>query len=137
MEKLKIDPKTALTRFENTRGAETLPKRKLSKKAFDQGMQMLCLVLPNLSKEASQFMAIESLLADLSDEEFLRGVRAICIGEEEIYPNTNLVAKIRNRGKVMSPMPRHFILDLLPPDPQERERINQARIEAKRKVLGV
>ncbi|PIR25624.1 MAG: hypothetical protein COX62_04575 [Deltaproteobacteria bacterium CG_4_10_14_0_2_um_filter_43_8] len=35
------------------------------------------------------------MLSDLSEEEFIRGIKAFCLKHKELYPNTNLIAYIR------------------------------------------
>ncbi len=39
---------------------------------------------------------MRSLLADLTEEEFVRGVKTLVLTHKEIYPNTNLIAVIRD-----------------------------------------
>lgn len=97
---------------------------------------MLCSTLPNLVREPERFLALEELLSDLTDEQFLRGVRFVCLEKEEIYPNTNLVAMIRSKGTArVFEERRHELIDLKwPPSPEEFEKIKQAK-EIGRKFL--
>jgi len=38
------------------------------------------------------------MLADLTEEQFVRGVKKFCLEHPEIYPGTNIIAHIRNYG---------------------------------------
>lgn len=40
------------------------------------------------------------MLSDLNQDQFLKGVRAFCLKHKEIYPNTNIVAYIREYGLI-------------------------------------
>ena len=72
-------------------------------------MAIVTAVLPNLFRSGDEeaeiaakarFAIWEGLLLDLTDEQFLRGVRVLCLERTEIFPNTNIIALIRVNGIV-------------------------------------
>ena len=73
-------------------------------KTFDEGMSLLFATFPNrkIQGDAATKKNIlktwRMLLQDLSNEDFLCGVLRICRETTELYPDTNLVALIRQKA---------------------------------------
>lgn len=53
-------------------------------------------MLPNLIDTPEKIDALYFCLADLSDDEFGRGVQILALTHKEFYPNTNIVAILRD-----------------------------------------
>lgn len=49
----------------------------------------------NLQTTAEQTVIMFEALADLTPKQLLSGIGVLCLAHEEIYPGTNLIAKIR------------------------------------------
>lgn len=58
-------------------------------------MGILTTYFPNLSLSESQIDGWFLALSDLTPEQFARGVQIFCNTGEDIYPGTNVLAKIR------------------------------------------
>ena len=134
----RINQEQVLRLSTSTAVEEKKPQKRLKTETFRAGMTLLCSTLPNLVKEPERFLALEELLSDLTDEQFLRGVRVVCLEKEEIYPNTNLVAMIRNKGTARAfEERRHELLDLnWPPAPEDFEKIKQAKASGRKFLEG-
>ena len=66
-------------------------------KTFSEGIAFLSAVFPSLQFNSAKLKVWRNLLDDLDDAEFLGAVRHVCMETPEIYPGTNLIAKIRDR----------------------------------------
>lgn len=64
----------------------------MKKETLQKGMILLTATFPDKHMEASIFW---ELLHDLDDMQFLLAIKDICSSTEDIYPGTNIVAKIR------------------------------------------
>jgi hypothetical protein len=69
---------------------------------FDAGMAILLATFPNLAIEERTLKTWRALLADIPDEPFLRAVTALCQGEKQVYPGTNVAALIREKARASS-----------------------------------
>lgn len=63
-----------------------------------KGLKILESAFPSwrVSEESLSLWAM--MLADLTEEQFVRGVKKFCLEHPEIYPGTNIIAHIRNYG---------------------------------------
>lgn len=86
----------------------------MNEKTFESGMAMLMQVFP---KREFNFKLFWKLLRDLDDKLFEQAVIDICASVEQIFPDTNVIAMIRNKSITMR-------LRL------QQERINANRIAA-------
>ena len=88
----------ALTHSENTSGGKALiPTREtFSETKFNRGLEILTAAFPLAIQNPDRIKLMRSLLADLTEEEFVRGVKTLVLTHKEIYPNTNLIAVIRD-----------------------------------------
>ena len=70
----------------------------MDKMTFSKGIAKLGLLWPNrvISQETTD--VYWELLQDLTDEKFLMGIQVICRDVKELYPDTNLVALIREKA---------------------------------------
>lgn len=63
---------------------------------FKLGLQILGIQFPELLKQKEKIKLMQDLLSDLSEEEFVRGVKTLILRHKEIFPNTNIIAVIRD-----------------------------------------
>jgi hypothetical protein len=100
LEKLKIIPPSPPSTSGGENRAWLTPLREegpgLGRRKFEQGIAVIGLLLPNLIDSADKIEALYSCLSDLTDEEFGRGVRTLALTHREFYPNTNIVAILRD-----------------------------------------
>ena len=71
----------------------------LNEEVFAKWMVVLGKHFPCLRAEKERMTTMYEFLKDLSNVEFENGVREFCKRQKEIYPNTNIVAYIREFGK--------------------------------------
>lgn len=69
----------------------------LDKKVFKKGIGALIQVFPNRKIESAVYW---TFLHDLTTNEFKKGITRIITEAKEIYPDTNLIALIRDKAKV-------------------------------------
>lgn len=68
----------------------------LTQRKFEKGIEVIGLLLPNLIDSPEKIEALYFCLQDLTDEEFGRGVQILALTHKEFYPNTNIVALLRD-----------------------------------------
>lgn len=88
----------------------------LDRKIYAQGMALLASVFPSLNLNPEVYYAF---LNDLREDGFIGGVEKICRDRVEFFPNTNLVALIREKSQ-------EFLT----------EKAQRKKLESERKVLG-
>ena len=64
---------------------------------FDKGMAVVLATFPNMKADEHTLVVWRSLLADLTDADFMQAVIEVC-RSCEMYPGSNLVAMIRERA---------------------------------------
>ncbi len=64
-------------------------------KTFEKGMAILMAVFPNRNLSTTSLEIYQKLLEDLSDDNFMLAISRICGEVKELYPDTNIVALIR------------------------------------------
>ena len=69
----------------------------LTKKGFAEGINLLSITFPNLELSEKTLKVWKQLLDDLTDEQFKEGILRICRDTKELYPNSNIVALIRDQ----------------------------------------
>jgi len=67
----------------------------MTEESFSEGLALLLATMPSLKPEKTTIDIWKKLLDDLSDEDFKTGVLTLCRNCEDVYPGTNIVAKIR------------------------------------------
>lgn len=72
-----------------------LSQRFLSQTCFADGTELLMATFPAIKIDADLSY---KLLQDMTDELFMANVIIICREQKELYPNTNIVALIRDAG---------------------------------------
>lgn len=60
-----------------------------------KGMAILEAHFPNMKLTKDRLYIWRSMTHDLIAEEFIRGIRTFCLAHKEIFPNTNIIAYIR------------------------------------------
>jgi hypothetical protein len=68
----------------------------MDKDSFREAMVILFKHFPNLSPDKEQQRMWKALLSDLEPDQLVGAVLSICRDRQEIYPNTNIVALIRD-----------------------------------------
>ena len=68
---------------------------RVTKQKFEKGIEILGTALPMLVQDPGKVAVMASLLSDLTEEEFERGVKTFILRHKEVYPNTNIIAVIR------------------------------------------
>ncbi len=68
----------------------------MKKNNFDKGMTALMQAFPDRKFDCNIFW---SFLSDLKDDEFLRAIADIISTTKELYPGTNVISLIREKGK--------------------------------------
>ena len=66
---------------------------------FDRGIASLIQALPNRPIDCNIYW---TFLNDLTDEEFLRAITEIITTQDQLYPDTNLIALIRRKAKIQN-----------------------------------
>lgn len=72
----------------------------VSKDYFLKGMKIIETHYRNQSWSKDQAMMMYEMLSDMTGEQFQKGVKTFCLKHKEIYPNTNIIAYIREYGFV-------------------------------------
>jgi len=70
-------------------------KELISTKTMGRGLEILNVSFPNLNLTEKKIEIWSELLCDLTDKEFICGIKRFCLSHKEIYPNTNIIAHIR------------------------------------------
>lgn len=68
----------------------------LTQRKFERGIEIIGIILPKLIDSPEKIEALYCCLQDLTDEEFGRGVKILALTHKEFYPNTNVIALIRD-----------------------------------------
>lgn len=66
----------------------------MERETLKQGLAVLSLTFPNREFNAKVYW---ELMKDLDCEDFLRGVKDVCLTTKELFPDTNIVAMIREK----------------------------------------
>ena len=75
----------------------------LTEKAYESGFELLTSVFTNREMAPRMWWP---LLSDLDDEGFTRAILDICGNQEQLFPDSNLVAMIRKRAREISAKPK-------------------------------
>lgn len=67
----------------------------LTSEAFGKGMAIFEACFPRYRLGKSELDVWRFMLADLTEEQFVRGMKTFCLAHREIFPNTNIVAHLR------------------------------------------
>lgn len=59
-------------------------------------MAILSLQFPELLKQTERVELMQELFSDLTERQFIRGVKTLILNHREIYPGTNVIALIRD-----------------------------------------
>lgn len=70
----------------------------LSGQVLAKGLIVLEGCFPNLKLSKQQLDIWATMLSDLTEEQFITGMKKFCLEHKEIFPNTNVVAYIRDYG---------------------------------------
>jgi hypothetical protein len=73
----------------------------MKKHNFDKGMAALLCAFPDRKFDCNIFW---TFLSDLKDDEFLKSIADIISTKSELYPGTNVIALIREKGKLKEDM---------------------------------
>lgn len=98
----------------------------MKSETFSKGIAILSMCFPNLDLNPERIQLMHELLNDLSDEVFIQSIRNMAQNLKEIYPNTNLIAHIREKSdeiKKVLPFPRTALELTMSKEEQERNRL--------------
>lgn len=73
-----------------------IARASLSEEFFTKGLMILTTHFPSLLLTDARVAIWREMLGDLTEAQFIRGVRAFCLSHREIYPGTNVIANIRH-----------------------------------------
>lgn len=68
----------------------------LSNQTLAKGLRIIEEHFPALKVTKERLSIWADMLNDLSDEQFVTGIKAFCLAHREIYPNTNIIAHVRH-----------------------------------------
>ena len=68
----------------------------VSREMFAKGVKIIEAHFPSLPLTEEKLTIWGEMLADLTDEQFIQGIKSFCLAHKEIYPNTNVIAHIRD-----------------------------------------
>lgn len=71
----------------------------LTSEGFGKGMAIFEACFPRYRLGKTELDIWRFMLADLSEAEFVRGMKAFCFAHKEIFPNTNIVAHLRHYAR--------------------------------------
>lgn len=98
----------------------------LTEKAYESGFELLTSVFTNREMAPRMWWP---LLSDLDDEGFTRAILDICGNQEQLFPDSNLVAMIRKRAREISAKPKMAELPTgerwVVPDQETKEKIRE------------
>lgn len=78
----------------------------LSQQVFEKSVLLILTSFPNRKIEPVVYY---ELLKDLDDESFLKATVELCKDHVELYPDTNLVALLRNKYMEIKKRPQEFL----------------------------
>lgn len=92
---------TSLIGTEEPKALETSsPSPKLHQEIFSKGMAILLSHFPKTEIPKDRAKIMFEFLSDLTEEQYVLGIKRFCKEHKEIYPNTNLIAYIREYGVI-------------------------------------
>ena len=72
----------------------------ISDETYSKGMLMLSNQFPNVILNEERVTMWGQMVSDMTDEQFIKGVKTFCLNHKEIFPNTNVIAYIREYGLI-------------------------------------
>lgn len=71
-------------------------KKPLSRLTLEKGLRIIEEHFPHLPMTKQKVEIWSEMLGNLTNDEFIRGVKTFCLAHREIFPNTNVIANIRH-----------------------------------------
>ena len=83
--------------------------QQLSKDVFKSGFALICAVFKSF--DISSIEILYEFLSDLRDDQFIKAVKTFLMETKELYPNTNIIAHIRENAKkqIKKPQPNPYL----------------------------
>lgn len=87
---------SSITERPSTTGS--LTRLPLTQQLVAKALVVLTTHFPNLELTRDKITIYHEALKDLSEEQLTSAIKTFCLAHEEIYPGTNIIAKIRGYG---------------------------------------